>query len=166
MPEKAVSSVVEYFHNSGKMKSRDWAPSFLAIPAFSKTKLKLTSKAVPWSQEKAEEKRISLKFLRAWERLCPQFSGQNRSSPTELAQRKGPTHSWEHANLHAVGIGRHRWALCKLLIQTSHLLLREILCFPNYTWENRGSSSHGCYVTKGGFDYSNSLCTECCWKRT
>lgn len=62
-PEKTASSVIEYFHDSGNMKSRDWAPSFLAISAFSKTKLKLTSKAVLRSQEKAEAREPSIDLL-------------------------------------------------------------------------------------------------------
>lgn len=71
---KIASIVIEYFHNSGNMKSRDCAPSFLAISAFSETEWKLTSKGVLQSEEEQDdgepEHRLSLKFLRTRE-----FSG-------------------------------------------------------------------------------------------
>ena len=53
------------------MKSRDCAPSFLAVSAFPKTEQKLTPKGVLQPEEEQEDwkpkHRLSLKFLRTRE---------------------------------------------------------------------------------------------------
>lgn len=173
MPEKTASTVLAYFHSSGNMRSG------IVLHPSSRSLLFLKQN---WNKLQSQEKddwkaehRISLKFLRARERRNVQWD--RTKSPTEVAQRKGPTRQYTCVckfSIHAVGFKKCRRSLCKLqdLILTSTFWER---CYVSQIIDEKTealsrqviySSSHGWYMAELGLDYRYFLCTQFPWMRT